>query len=64
MSVPALTIELRLENDQVGNTWFSNAARDGEPDIQMHMDREVWIALGAPSVIDVSVRRKGEQKGW
>lgn len=60
MSVPRLTITLRLENDQEDNTWFSNAARDGDPDFQVHVSREVWISLGRPDNIIVTVERGGE----
>jgi hypothetical protein len=45
--------ELRLENTEVDNTWFSRAGVP--PDIQVHTEREVWIALGKPQNIRVTI---------
>lgn len=56
MSVPvnvSFEVVLRFENDQIGNTWFSTAG--GSPDVQLHMDREVYVALGSPQQLRVTV---------
>jgi hypothetical protein len=45
--------ELRIENWQEGNTWFSRAGI--EPDIQLHTDYAVWVALGKPKNIRVTI---------
>jgi len=50
--------ELRLENNQEGNTWFSTAT--ASPDIQVHCDREVWVALGKPDNIIITIEPNSE----
>lgn len=48
-----IVTELRLENTEEGNTWFSRAGL--EPDIQLHVEREVWVGMGRPSNIEVTI---------
>jgi hypothetical protein len=43
---------LRFENDEVDNTWFSNAE---EPPFQLHFSRELYIAMGRPQKVKVTV---------
>lgn len=54
---PTIQVLLRNENDQEGNTWFSTAT--DKPDIQLTCDREVWVALGSPEKIVVTVEPAG-----
>ena len=49
-----LAFGLRLENTEEGNTWFSDA-HTGESDIQLHVTREVWIAMKRPNFVRVTV---------
>lgn len=51
------SITLRNENTQEGNTWFSNALDPG-PDageVQLHMPRHLWLSLGQPEYIQVTI---------
>jgi hypothetical protein len=49
-----IDVVLRTENTQEGNTWFSRTGV--EPDIQLHCDREVWITLGKPNHILLTIQ--------
>jgi hypothetical protein len=49
-----VVVTLGLENDQEGNTWWSNGHPD-ENSIQLHVDRPVYVALGSPQKISVTV---------
>ncbi len=54
-----IIIDLGLENDQEGNTWWSN----GHPDdnsIQLHVDRPVYVALGSPQKITITIESADE----
>lgn len=48
---------LTLENDQDGNTWWSNnsSGTDEGDRFQLHVDRSVYVALGSPQKITVTV---------
>ncbi len=50
-----LSVGLRNENYQEGNTWFSNAHHDPDSSIQLHMTYELYVALGKPEFIRVMV---------
>lgn len=50
-----LILELRLENDQVDNTWFSTGSHDDVSDVHVHMSREMYHALGSPQNIMVGI---------
>lgn len=56
-------ISLRFENDEPGNTWFSNndgeEAKDGQY-VQLHLSNELYVALGKPGQLRVSF----EPVGW
>jgi hypothetical protein len=47
-------IELRLENNEVGNTWFSGTL-DNQPDVQLHMPNELYNGLGKPPKLMVTI---------
>lgn len=53
-----LELDMRLENDQEGNTWFSTALE--KPDVQLTMERDLLIAIGRPENIKVIVETKEE----
>lgn len=50
-----IIVNLELENDQEGNTWWSNGHPEGPSSIQVHVDRPVYVALGEPRVIKVTI---------
>jgi hypothetical protein len=56
-----VTIELGLENDQEGNTWWSNGHPD-ENSIQVHVDRPVYVALGKPDKIMVTLAASNDMR--
>lgn len=50
-----VTIGLRCENTQEHNTWFSNAHHDPDSTVQLHITRELWLALGQPDYLQVMI---------
>lgn len=50
---------LRNENDQEGNTWYSGA-NDNQPDVQLHVPREVYMTNVAKLTHDHLDKKKGE----
>lgn len=55
----SISFQLQLENDQEGNTWFST--RGAEPtDLQLHMSRSLFVGIGSPEEIVVTVSREYE----
>lgn len=50
---------LRLENDQEDNTWYSNGDRPTEANLQVHMDRELYQALGRFDKIEITIEGIG-----
>jgi hypothetical protein len=47
--------DLRFENDEIHNTWYSNNNKPMEGDFQVHMDHNVYTSLGKPPMIRVTV---------
>lgn len=50
-----VSIGLRNENDEIDNTWYSNAHRDPDSTVQLHITRELYVALGSPPFIRVTI---------
>lgn len=54
-----IKFKLRLENDKEDNTWFSTGGQ--EPvDLQMHMSRSLFLGIGSPEEIVVTIAREYE----
>lgn len=51
---------LRLENNQPGNTWYSNSDHPTEADLQVHMDESIYEALGKHDMIEITIEGKGK----
>ena len=47
--------DLRRENDEVDNTWYSNNNKPEEADFQVHMDHGLYVAMGKPRELKVTV---------
>jgi hypothetical protein len=46
---------LRLENDQEGNTWYSNNDHPQEGELQIHMARDLYLAMGKPTKLKIEI---------
>jgi len=53
-------IKMRCENTQEGNTWYSDAI-EGAGEVQIHMPRELYLAMGQLKYIEVVIRPDKEQ---
>ena len=56
-----ITVSMRLENNQEGNTWYSNAL-EGDGETQLHIPRQLYLGMAKPEYITVTIDKDSENE--
>jgi hypothetical protein len=53
-----MVIRLRLENNQLGNIWYSDAEDKGDSELQVHMSHDLYVVLGKPKYLNIDIEHE------